>query len=234
MRQIFIDSRDRVSGTSTDFSIQLPETLVIEGAGHRMRVDSLRVPNVFATIQAGVNDTFVVVEGATPYTVNLTVGNYDGPALQTMIQAVLVASGAPGAWTVDYDVTNIAMSISCTNAFTITQTVGFAIQLFAHPYTQTASSYAFTYVSTLGLDILYLCSGRFSTVSVVGPKGSHDTLMCGVVDQPYGSVMVFDMPWDTWIDVPAVTAQQLDFQLRERNYNLLSITPNISFVLTIA
>ena len=40
MRQIFVDSRDRVSGTSTDFVIQLPQTLNIESRT-RGRIDNL-------------------------------------------------------------------------------------------------------------------------------------------------------------------------------------------------
>ena len=63
MRQLFVDSRDRVSGTTTNFSIQLPETLVIEGSSHRMRIDNLRIPLVVPTIQTGVNDTLQVCLG---------------------------------------------------------------------------------------------------------------------------------------------------------------------------
>jgi len=33
--------------------------------------------------------------------------------------------------------------------------------------------------------------------------------------------------------VPMMTTQQLDFQLRDRHYNVISIVPNISFVLLI-
>jgi len=40
-------------------------------------------------------------------------------------------------------------------------------------------------------------------------------------------------PWDVWFDVPAQTTQSLSFQLRDRNYNLLTLVPNISFQLTI-
>ena len=69
MRQIFVDSRDRVSGTSTDFAIQLPETLTLE-PGHRARVDQLRIPLVVPTIDA-TNNTIQVLLGATTYTVTI-------------------------------------------------------------------------------------------------------------------------------------------------------------------
>ena len=116
VQQIFVDSRDRISGTSTDFSIQLPTTLVVEGGAHKCRVDNLRIPMVFPTITTGVNDTFTVKEAATSYTVTLAGGNYDGATLAADLQALLFAA-APGTWTVTYDSSNIAMTVSCTNNF---------------------------------------------------------------------------------------------------------------------
>ena len=231
MKQIFVDSRDRVSGTTTDFTIQLPQTLTLEGGRHRGRIDNLRIPLVIPTIQAGVNDTLQVRIGATTYTVTIPQAQYDGPGLAAILSSLLL-SAAPGSWTVTYDTANIAMSISCTNPFTI---VGgtYAAQLLSRPYTQTSNSYACTYVSVQGIDVLYLCTQQFATMDTIGPQGSHDTLMNAVVTTPFGSVLEADMPAYTWFDIPALTTQQLSFQLRNRSYGVLSIVPNISFVLTI-
>ena len=231
MKQIFVDSRDRVSGTTTDFTIQLPQTLTLEGGRHRGRMDGLRVPLVIPTIQSGVNDTLQVRIGAQTYTVTIPQANYDNPGLAAILSSLLL-SAAPGSWTVTYDTANIAMSISCTNPFTI---VGgtYAAQLLSRPYTQTSNSYACTYVSVQGIDVLYLCVQQFATMDVIGPQGSHDTLMNAVVTTPFGSVLEADMPAYTWFDIPALTTQQLSFQLGNRSYGLLSIVPNISFVLTI-
>lgn len=231
MRILFIDSRDRVSGTTTDFTIQLPETLVLAGGAHKARIDNLRIPVTVPTIMAGTNDTVTVRLGAVNYTVTIPHGNYDGPGVASALQGLLQAA-APGAWTVAYDVNNIAMSVSCTNAFTI---VGgtYAAQLMTRPYTQTSNSYKFTFVSVLGVDMMYLSSSQFSNLNILGPGGAHDTLCSAIVTQPYGAVLDTSMPWDVWFDAPGMTTQQLSFQLRDRSYNVLSIVPNISFVLTI-
>ena len=131
MKQIFVDSRDRISGTTADFSIQLPETLTIAGGSHRGRIDHLRIPVVIPTIQAGVNDTLQVLIGATTYTITIPQANYDGPGLAGQLQSLL-ASAAPGGWTVVYDTSNIAMKITCANPFTI---VGgtYSTQLLSRP-----------------------------------------------------------------------------------------------------
>ena len=230
MRHLYLDSRDRVSGSTTDFSIQLPETLHIENT-RRGRIDNLRIPLVIPTIRTGVNDTLIVRLGSTNYTVTLAQGNYDGGGLASALQGRLFAT-APGTWTVTYDASNIAMSISCSNAFTI---VGgtYAARLMTHPYTSTANSYSFTFVNMLGIDIMYLSSSKFANLDIIGPGGAHDTLACAVVTEAFGSVLNVSMPYDTWFNVPPMTTQQLDFQLRDRSYNVLSIVPNISFVLTI-
>ena len=99
MRMIFVDSRDRVSGTSTNFSIQLPETLHVEGAGHKARIDQLRIPLSSPTIETGDNDTSQVRVGSTNYTITIPQAQYDGPTLAATIQGLLNAT-APGAWTV--------------------------------------------------------------------------------------------------------------------------------------
>ena len=102
-----------------------------------------------------------------------------------------------------------------------------------HPYTQTSNSYSFTYVSVQGIDVMYISSPNFSNLNTVGPGGAHDTLMCAVVTCPFGSVLDVSMESMVFFDIPAMTTQQLSFQLRDRSYRLLTIVPNISFVLTI-
>ena len=72
MRQIFVDSRDRVSGTSSQFSITLPQTLALE-SGHQGRIDDLRIPNSVPTISA-LNNTIQVLMGAQYYDVSLPFG----------------------------------------------------------------------------------------------------------------------------------------------------------------
>ena len=232
MRTLFIDSRDRVSGTTTDFTIQLPETLTIEGKNHKARIDQFRVPLTVPTIQSGANDTILVKVGSQVYTATIPQGNVDGPTLASKIQSSL-QNTAPGGWNVSYDISNLSMSISCTNPFTIVGGTYATVQLLSRPYTQTSNSYFFPYVSALGCDVMYLSSPQFSTLDIFGPGGAHDTLMAVDVNLPYGSVLVAAMGTDQWFDVPQMTTQTLSFSLRDRSYNVLSQVPNISFVMMI-
>ena len=149
MRQIFVDSRDRVSGAST--------------AKAKGRIDNLRVPITIPTIQTGVNDTLNVNVGGLNYTAIFTQSNYSGPGLAAAVQLALSRS-TPGTWHVTYDASNIAMTMTCSINYRITGGT-FGDQLFSHgTYDQVANSYTFNYVPVQGLDMLYLSSSRFNTM----------------------------------------------------------------------
>ena len=134
MRPILCDSRDRVSGTLADFTIQLPEMLVFQ-SGHRGRIDFLRLPICVPTIHRGVNDTIVVSYGAQVRTVTIVQGQYTGIELAAAIQQQFTSVLAGATWTVTYDNSNVAMTIMSTVSFEIIGgTLG--AQLLSRPHTK--------------------------------------------------------------------------------------------------
>ncbi len=84
MRQLFVDSRDRVTGSTTDFTIQLRETLSTTQANF-FCIDELRVPLVIPLMQKGVNDTFWFSLLGVVKFITLTAGNYSGTDLAALI-----------------------------------------------------------------------------------------------------------------------------------------------------
>jgi len=251
MRQLFIDSRDRTTGTSTNFSIQLQQTLRLPAGSHKMRVDNLRVPLVMPYITSGVNDLLYFRVGDAYNAATLSVGSYNGFTLAAMIQTRLTAAYTGGTWTVEYFPYNCAMSISCTSQFTLLtdaearasgrygpSLASFATaRLFNHDFTYTSgvsgTKYMFSYVSVQPVDIMYLTTNKFANVDTFGPQGDHSTIMCAVVTEAFGNVMDASMPADVWITCPGITTQSLDFCLRDRSYNVIQNLPNISFTVTI-
>jgi len=230
MRQIFVDSRDRVpGGTSTNFSITLPQTLALE-SGHQGRIDDLRLPVNIPTIYLG-HSSIKVRMLSTDYEVFIAEGQYNsGSDLANEIRNALTPIN--GAWTVTYDTRKTSMEISCTNAFTFTGGT-YMTRLLERPYVYTGSKYTFPYAPLQGLDIAYLCCSNFAHLDTVGPKGASDCLCQIPIQVGYGAVQTYSMSSSVFFDIPALTTQQLSFQLRDRDYNVLSIVPNISFVLTI-
>ena len=229
MRQVFVESRDGTSGTSSNFSITLPQTLALE-SGHQARVDDLRIPNSLPTVYPG-NSGIRFRMGVMEYEVNLDYGQYSsGPDLANEIRNKLQTT--TGSWTTQYDARNMSMSISCNNPF---EFIGgsFTQRLLARPHDFTGSAYFFYWVPLQGLDQAYLCCSNFVHMDSVGPKGSADCLCAIPFTVAYGAAQTYSMSTSVFFNIPAITTQQLSFQLRDRDYNILSTVPNISFTLTI-
>jgi hypothetical protein len=247
MRELFIDSRDRISGTSTNFSIQLREQLVV-GPENSFRIDYLRVPLVIPRIQLGINDRLYFTVSGTRHTATLAAGNYSGVELAAELQTALRVALTGVTFTATYNNSTASLSVFCSNAsFRVltdadVQAAKLSTPTFASELFQNTSSYASTgagvtllwsYVSMQAVDIMYLTSTRLSNQDTFGPNGSTDALMCAIPDSDFATVMVQSMPADVFINCPTISSNQLDFQLRDRNYNILQNLPNISFVLTL-
>ena len=233
MRQIFVDSRDRSSGTSTDFTMALPQTLSLN-SGHTGRIDDLRLPNAIPTISAANNglEILTTVDGRYYY---LTLGNGNcntGTELADKIRDHL-AQGIAGNWTVTYDASQMTLQINCNNEFVI-KGGSFGNQLLSRPHERAnPRTYKFLYMPLQGLDMCYLCSPNFSHMDIVGPKGSSDVLCAIPFTVGYGAVQHYSMSNSVFFDLPACTLQQLSFQLRDRDFNVVNSVANISFTLTI-
>ena len=230
MRQVFVDSRDRSSGTSTDFSMSLPQTLSLS-SGHQGRIDDLRFPNAIPTISDEINGIVLRMNGVTS---SLTAQNgqcYTGAELADRIRSVLVT--VSGGWTVSYNDRMMDLAIICSNDFEFTGG-SFMTQLLNRPFVRANNrSYLFRFVPLQALDMCYLCCPNFSHADNVGPKHSSDVLCAIPIAAGYGAVQHDSMSNSVYFDVPAVTLQQLSFELRDRDYNIVNSVANISFTLTI-
>jgi len=270
MRQLFIDSRDRISGSPQSFNIQLRETLTLT-QGNSLRIDSIRIPLVIPRVQTGVNDQlfFTLQNGAAGVlSVTLTQGTYSGVEMAQMIHDCLRTAHPEDPanpeltdtiWSVTYHNTTAGMSIACLIDQTFTlltdaQLVAkgqsparsFCSTLFKDaggsvPTSSTATpgqigggiSWDFPFVSMVSCDLVYIASGKLSCNDTFGPQGSCDTLAALVTNNDFASVLSQSMPVGVWLPCPSISTQQLDFQVRDRNYNLLTSLPNWSMTVTI-
>ena len=147
-----------------------------------------------------------------------------------------------------YDEHTASMTLTCTTktfevltdaqaASHFMNIANFATALFANDYSyedlMPGRQLYWSHVSMVSLDMFYLSSSKLSNPDTFGPQGASDTLMASVTSTDFATVMNESMPWDVWLTAPAMTTQQLDFQLRARDYSILTGLPNISFTLTI-
>ena len=87
-RELYIDSRFRSSGTHSDFTFQLSQSVEVPH-GYVAIVDSVQIPNVFTTIGDTRNKLHLRLSiGAVTqdYTITLSNGMYNGVTLAIELQ----------------------------------------------------------------------------------------------------------------------------------------------------
>lgn len=112
-KEFYIDSNNRVSGTSSDFSYVL-NILPDEDFTHAVVLQCL-IPKSYYLIQDGLN-TFQLQEGASIVTLTVPVGNYSRRSFETVVQNLL-NSNSPNGWTYNINYPNTAITAD-TGKFT--------------------------------------------------------------------------------------------------------------------
>ena len=234
-RSFFIDSRDRITGTPSNFTIQLKHTLNTTDRPHRMRVDHLRLPISIPTLTDQSNVLTVSVNGGSSFTsVEMPARQYDAISFPQIIRDRLTAFLPSQTWTVGYDLNRISLTISANGAFILDDTGSLNKRLKQYPYVDGGTYYEFKYCPLNGADVIFLCSDQFSSVDNHGPAGSHDVLLPCNITAPFGSVQEFSSAIPAFVSCPPISTNTLSFQLRDRNHSLLTdYLQNISFLLTI-
>lgn len=100
---LYVDSTYRASGTSTDFSWELPESMLLRRA--KVKFTQLRVPVLFYTVDS--NNCHLYIEEEVSLddeprfrVVTIPAGNYNGQSLACKLQELL---GGPAKYHVHYD-----------------------------------------------------------------------------------------------------------------------------------
>jgi hypothetical protein len=188
-------------------------------------------------VNAGLTDTLYFTLGVggagTVRQVTLAEGNYSGTDYTAKIQQALTALAIAGAtFTVTYNNATAGLSIFCSNAAfqvltdELAKAAGKSLPTLAsalfqntYSYTPTGSgvTLAWSYCSVQAVDMMYLCSVRMGSQDTYGPAGATDTIMCAIPNQDFATVLVSDMPYDVWLECPAISTNILDFTLRDRN-----------------
>jgi hypothetical protein len=195
MKLIYVDSKFRTSGTTTDFKIALRETIHVAD-NSLMRVDQIRFPVEFYTVSARNRNIYLQLWNSGYSLVQLEIGNYDGYTLAAHIrQRCADTTGGGGSWQAAYNASTGAMTI--TSVDTVTWLTDAQVRTLpdgtfgANWSSSNISSFAdnlgespiisgraatFQFVSVAPVDTLYLCSRILSSPDCYGPRHNHDIL----------------------------------------------------------
>jgi len=263
MRLFYLSSKNAITGNSSNFEVPLTSTLSVPEGG-RFRIDQLRLGVAFMLVNEN-NRNLYFLEGFSLRVAHLEIGQYTSESLAATLAFVMNAAvGILGRVTCQYSLvsgstvltytppaSDSSLSFSLLNdvelqqnwATTVVPGVNlrnpksFTTVLGGHTNVLSGSNsvLTFRFISMQPYDVLYLCSKRLGSTSIQGPRGSSDTLMQIVINQPFGGVQEAAMPLDIWISCEQLTCHRLDFQIQDAGGNVvdMSLGGQVSFVLII-
>ena len=88
---IYLNSSNRVSGTSSNFTIDLRSQIIQPNNYDTIVLVNAAIPKSFYTINT-YNNTFILTENSTNITITLPVGNYNSTSLATALGVVMTAA----------------------------------------------------------------------------------------------------------------------------------------------
>jgi hypothetical protein len=232
-RKLYIDSRYRASGSHSDFTYQLSQSIEVPH-GMVAIIDSVSVANVFQTIDSTRNKLYVDVFNHSPQVVTLTTGMYNGVTLAAELQTQLNAMGL-GTFRVVFDTSTGQLRILSTGVGYST----FSERSVSRPFdclevigalsgqTMITDGVELTlphHVDIAGTRVLYLCSSNFGHYSSLGPRGESDILRAVYIDASNGSFIVDRLanPFE-FIECAGQQLQSLRFSLRDGNGQLVDM-----------
>ena len=113
-QEVNINSYDRISGTATNFNIDLPNGVIPKKIGLIRAV----IPNSWDVINS-TNNTIDLVEGALSATITIPIGSYTTDAFETALKAEIISAGFTNTYAVNGDESTHKLTISADGAFSI-------------------------------------------------------------------------------------------------------------------
>jgi hypothetical protein len=245
----YIDSRDRCSGSASDFQVQLMEPVQLFTES-KLRVDQIRLVNSFLTVDVN-NQNVYLLEGSSVRVATLPLGWYNAINLSSVIASSL--SGGGHTYNTSYNQSTNALTISCSSAFSIltdaqlqylsnwpgpsgtSQAVPMSFNdilqntTAANPNT----SFHIAFVNVSPYDYLFLRSRRLASDHCMSARGEHDVLARIDVDSAFGGLLTGGTPLQEALLVGSGTLRNIDFQLTDRLGNVVPLNEgSLTFQLT--
>ena len=231
-RKLYIDSRYRSSGSHSDFTYQLAQSIEVPH-GMVAIIDTVSVPNVFQTVDGTRNKLYLEIYGANPQVITLTTGQYNGVTLAAELQAQLNAM-VHGTYSVVYNSATGQLSILSNDVVYVrirergSERPDDALEAIgAMGGVDLADGHTVTlphHVDIAGTRVLYLCSSTFGHYSSLGPRGESDILRAIYIDASNGSYIVDRLanPFE-FIECAGQQLQSIRFTLRDGNGQIVDL-----------
>ena len=243
-KTLYVDSRTRISGSHSDFTVSLPEQLNLQDA--RVRVDGIRTTDTFMTVSER-NKYAYFEDGSGGLTwVELTQGAYTGTTFAAELAAksgrTCTYLATTNSLTLDYaPATRIVWDDSELRAINAT-----LVQMPSDtsPYLNRSindilgagavdgNTIKFSFVTMAPLQDIYLTSHRLMVHESFMPSGQRYALAKLSLFGGFGTTVGGSTPENALYDLGEhLTLKEIDFQIRDYKGVIVPLTAPISFQL---
>ena len=233
-RKLYIDSRYRSSGSHSDFTFQLTQSVEVPH-GYVAIIDSVQIPNVFMTVDDTRNKLYLrlsISDVVQDYTISLSNGMYNGVTLAIELQSQVNALSI-GAFTTVYNTATGLISIALgpddpvkvlrflgrntTLPYDALDVLGFDIT-YGRAIRSGEEATLPHHVDIAGTRVLHLTSANFGHYSSLGPRGESDIIRQVMVSEGNGSYITDRLanPFEH-IECAGQQLQSLKFKLTDGN-----------------
>jgi hypothetical protein len=229
---IYLNSSNRASGTSSNFTIDLRSQILTPNNYDTIVLTNAAIPKSFYTINSS-NNTFLLNENGSIKTVTIVIGNYNSTNLATQIGVQMTAVSTIGAtYTVVLSVTTGKYTITTTSA--LTTSVSFVNYNFCYICGFDQASYSFVAKTLTSVNIVNL---QFTTSIIIGCSlcdNNAKILSVVIPNQSDYSVITYQETCPGYVSVPMVTssASSVSFWLQDEYGKQLDLN-GIDFTATI-
>ena len=241
---LFVDSRFRKSGSNSDFTWELSETLSVEDA--RLCICKLSFVDTLFTVSSR-NQYLYIYDGnnQTQTWYAIPQQAYTGKQLA---QAIQVATGFTTSYFEPRNEIRAALGDPLITALSDEQLrmqpasanwpagAGpenpMSLNNILGPYVRQGSGdLVFTFVNMAPHDAVYLRSSRLRCHHVHGPNGESDILMKIPINKGVGTVIEDRTPEGVWLDFGTHSLRSLDFRLTDARGNVVDLkNQSLSFM----
>jgi hypothetical protein len=223
MTTIYVDSRLAASGSDSDFTITLRETVHIP-SGARLRLDKIRFIDSFMTTDLGRYVYYKDGAGGIAY-YTLPETAYTGTRLAAQLQALT------GRNTKYSDLTNAMTQVIVSGQEFLSDndlrayTSGFpsgassssprSLNSVLGPISFDNDNAVFRFVKMSPYDDLFLRSHKLACHNIHGPRGEHDVLCKITLDQGISRVQTGKTPTNVYYDISPTSLKTIDFRLTD-------------------
>jgi hypothetical protein len=240
---IYVDSRAAVSGSGSDFSVVLRETVRVS-PGARLRVDKLRFVDSFFTTDMGRLLYYKDGSGSIVY-YGLPEQAYSGVRLAAQIQlmsgrttsyseatnSITQVVFAGQEWLSDVELKTYSAGFPAGFSATAPSSIN---SILGPGGEDSNGNLVWSFVKMSPYEDLYLRSRKLAAMNVHGPMGDHDVICKVTLDQGVSKVQSDQSPNDVWNDITDSSFKTLDFKLTDYLGRVVNLRGrSLSFQLTI-